>query len=123
VVLEVVTVTPTWDGPVTVRSHVDVFAAWGDYTLTGLNPAAIVRVAAGVKTRGHFVPIAHSPLLNRPRERAPESAVVKVGPQGPIAWQQGEQEALLAHAIARKGAKEAVKDGGSSEQLYKTSSE
>jgi hypothetical protein len=118
VVLEIVTVTPTWDGPITSRSHVNVFATWGDYTLSGLNPEAIVRVAVGVKTGGHFRPVAHSPLLNRSGEPTRAPVIVKVGPKGPVAWTEGEQEALLAHAIARRGSQQRS-EGSSSEQSHK----
>jgi hypothetical protein len=87
-VLQVVSVQPTWDGPKVHRHDIEVHADYGDYTLRNLDPNAITRVAIGIRTTSefhpaaatavtpasapnHFVPIATSPLHRAASASAP----------------------------------------------------
>lgn len=63
IVLRVLTVVPTWDGPRSDERDIDVHADLGDYYVRDLPPEAVVRVAIGYRAGGAFVPLAHSPLF------------------------------------------------------------
>jgi hypothetical protein len=66
IVLRVVVVVPTWDGPQSsVRDH-DVHATLGDFFVRDLPPGCVVRAAIGYRNGSVFVPLAHSPALETP---------------------------------------------------------
>jgi hypothetical protein len=62
-VLRVLSVVPSWDGPRSELRDIEVHADLGDYYLRDLPPEAVVRVAIGYRARDVFVPVAHSPLF------------------------------------------------------------
>jgi hypothetical protein len=65
-VLRIVVVVPTWDGPRSdVRDH-DVYATLGDYFARELPAGCVVRAAIGYRVGEAFVAIAHSPALETP---------------------------------------------------------
>jgi hypothetical protein len=66
VVLRVVAVVPTWDGPQSsVRDH-EAVAPLGDLFVRDLPSGCVARVAIGWKYGDSFLPIAHSPALEAP---------------------------------------------------------
>jgi hypothetical protein len=65
-VLRVLVIRPTWDGPQTERRDFDVSASLGDRLVCDLPAGAVVRAAIGWRDAEGFVPIAHSPSLEAP---------------------------------------------------------
>ncbi|MGH7295590.1 MAG: DUF4912 domain-containing protein [Polyangiaceae bacterium] len=66
VVLRVVVVVPTWDGPRSSTFDCDVGASVGDYFVRDLEAGCVVRAAVGWRAGDAFHPIAHSPSLETP---------------------------------------------------------
>jgi len=62
-VLRLVVVTPSWDGPSRETRDLALDAPEGELVLRGLPERAIVRAAIGREANGRFVAIAHSPAL------------------------------------------------------------
>jgi hypothetical protein len=66
IVLRIIVIVPTWDGPRSdVRDH-DVHAPLGDYFVSDLPAGCVVRAAIGYRAGDAFVAIAHSPPLETP---------------------------------------------------------
>ena len=76
-VLRLVLLLPTWDGPRTqLRDH-EVHASHGDYFVRGLPIGTVVRAAIGWRVGEAFVAIAQSPALETP-PGAPSASVAGV---------------------------------------------
>lgn len=73
IVLRILTVVPTWDGPRSEERDIEVHADLGDYYVRDLPPEAVVRAAIGYRAGGVFVPVAHSPLFTERASRVLES--------------------------------------------------
>lgn len=73
IVLRILTVVPTWDGPRSDERDIEVYADLGDYYVRDLPPEAVVRAAIGYRAGGVFVPVAHSPLFTERASRVFES--------------------------------------------------
>ncbi|NOU27418.1 MAG: DUF4912 domain-containing protein, partial [Polyangiaceae bacterium] len=73
IVLRILTVVPTWDGPRSDERDIEVHADLGDYYVRDLPPEAVVRAAIGYRAGGVFVPVAHSPLFTERASRVLES--------------------------------------------------
>lgn len=66
IVLRVVVIVPTWDGPQTsVRDH-EVHSTLGDFFVRDLPAGCVVRAAIGYRDGTVFVALAHSPALETP---------------------------------------------------------
>lgn len=80
-VVRAVIIVPTWDGPQQETRDVAVPSSAGELTLEGLPARAVVRVAIGVLgPEDDFVPIAHSPAL----ERSPSHGLVRWTTEGAL---------------------------------------
>jgi hypothetical protein len=66
VALRVLVITPSWEGPLSTTTDVDVGVSLGDWFIRDLPPGAIVRVAVGWRRGDAFTPIAHCPALETP---------------------------------------------------------
>lgn len=62
-VMRVLSIVPSWNGPVSHTRDLDLHAPKGDYFVRGLDPTAVVRAAIGWLEDGFFHSIAHSPVL------------------------------------------------------------
>jgi len=58
-------ITPTWDGPSAEARDIACDPRAGKLRLTDLPPDAVVRIAIGRFEDGSFVPLAHSPAIER----------------------------------------------------------
>ena len=100
-VLRLVVVVPTWDGPRSSTLDHDVSPAVGEFFARDLPPGAIVRAAIGWKSGATFEPIAHSPALETPPS-GPSPLVadglVRWTPQGAVPVQPTDRD---ASSIAR----------------------
>jgi hypothetical protein len=66
VALRVLVITPSWEGPLSTTTDLDVGVSLGDWFIRDLPPGAIVRVAVGWRRGDGFTPIAHCPALETP---------------------------------------------------------
>jgi hypothetical protein len=66
VALRVLVITPSWEGPRSATTDIDVGEPIADWFVRSLPPGAIVRVAVGWRQRDVFVPIAHSSAIETP---------------------------------------------------------
>lgn len=71
-VLRAVVIAPSWDGPLREVRDMPLDDTTGEVVLRGLPDRAIVRVAVGNMQDARFVPLAHSPAL----ERGPDGATL-----------------------------------------------
>lgn len=67
-VVRVLVLVPTWDGPRRETRDIPMAPEVGELMLSDLPERAIVRVAIGKGEGADFVPLAHSPALERSRE-------------------------------------------------------
>lgn len=67
-VLRAVVIAPSWDGPVREVRDIALDDPSGELVLRGLPDRAIVRAAVGNMHDARFVPVAHSPALERSGE-------------------------------------------------------
>jgi hypothetical protein len=136
-VLRLIVVEPTWDGPRSSTRDHEVGSSVGDQFVRDLPGGCVVRAAIGWKHGEAFVPIAHSPALETP-PGAPSpllaDVLVRWTPQGaaPLAPDDGDavairralgrarREAAVAHRAALGGG--AVGALGSSQQWAQTMS-
>jgi hypothetical protein len=63
--LRVAVITPTTSGPRKSLRDIAIPAAAGEYTVSGLPPRIVARVAVGLLDAAAFLPIAHSPAIER----------------------------------------------------------
>jgi hypothetical protein len=66
VALRVLVITPSWEGPLSTTTDLDVGVSLGDWFIRNLPSGAIVRVAVGWRRGDGFTPIAHCPALETP---------------------------------------------------------
>ncbi len=102
--LRVLAVVPTWDGPRSSSSDVEVSAPVGDWFVRDLEPGCVVRAAIGWRHGDAFHPIAHSPALETPPS-APSALVadslVRWTPQGMVPLDPADGDApSIARALA-----------------------
>ena len=94
-VLRLLVVSPTWDGPASSVRDVDVRAGRGDSVFQGLPVRAVVRAAIGWLVGEKLVPIAHSPALEALESDADGavSTVVRWTPRGVAAVEAEDRDA------------------------------
>jgi hypothetical protein len=86
-VLRLLVIDPTWEGPASSVRDLDVRLAQGDSLVRGLPPGAVLRALIGWRTGDTLVPIAHSPALEA-LERDARGSVTSIArwtPRGVIA--------------------------------------
>jgi len=66
VALRVLVITPSWEGPRSTTTDIDVGEPIADWFIRSLPAGAIVRVAVGWRQGGVFLPIAHSAAIETP---------------------------------------------------------
>jgi hypothetical protein len=66
--VRILVITPSWDGPTIETRDIACDSAAGSLKIAALPPGAVVRVAIGWFDQGTFVPIAHSPAIERAEE-------------------------------------------------------
>jgi hypothetical protein len=116
IVLRVLVVVPTWDGPrSSVRDH-DVHATLGDYVVHDLPAGCIVRAAIGYRHGDAFVSIAHSPALDTPAggpSPLVADVLVRWTPEGAVRVSSGDRDgASIARALERARRDPAVANAG-----------
>ncbi len=116
-VLRLVVLVPTWDGPRTqIRDH-EVLAQNGDYFARGLPIGSIVRAAIGWRTTASFLSIAQSPALETPPGApSPISAdvLVRWTPKGTARIAPDDPDApTITHALEIARAKLSAAAGAS----------
>jgi hypothetical protein len=126
IVLRVLVIVPTWDGPQTsVRDH-EVHTTLGDFFVRDLPAGCVVRAAIGYRDGTVFVSLAHSPALETP-PNAPSPLVadtlVRWTPAGTLRISGGDDDAQAiqralgrarkAAAQERRAAAAAFSNGGS----------
>jgi hypothetical protein len=102
-VLRLVVLLPTWDGPRTQIQDHEVHAQNGDYFVRGLPIGTIVRAAIGWRAEGAFLAIAQSPALETP-PGAPSPVVADVlvrwTPKGTTRVTADDPDApIITHAL------------------------
>jgi hypothetical protein len=102
-VLRVVIVTPTWDGPLRETRDIDLDDAAGELVLRGLPARAVVRVAVGKRAEDRFAPLAHSPAL----EAGASEGLVKWTLRGPEPVVLDDPRAASIARAARAAARHA----------------
>lgn len=123
-VVRVVAVSATWEGPVSVTRDVEVHASMGDWFVRDLPPGAILRVAVGWRSPSGFAPFAVGLEVAAPPEApAPVAAAilarftpagaVELEPPvdaqvGPYARAVESYREKLAHDVVEHGAEEGV---------------
>ena len=125
-VLRIVAVTPTWDGPRTATQDHPIGASLGDWFVRDLPAGCVVRAAIGWKSGDDFASIAHSPALETP-PGAPSPLVADVlvrwTPAGATRVGPDDPEAASIHRALARVRREAARArqagrgslGGSSE--------
>ncbi len=131
-VLRIVVVAPTWDGPQTRTRDHGIDATLGDFFVRELPPGCVVRAAIGwlwgQATRETFESVAHSPALETPPD-SPSPLVADVlvrwTPAGTARVQPGDPDAGSIERAVGRMRREAARArqaglngglGGSSEQ-------
>jgi hypothetical protein len=104
-VLRIVVVAPTWDGPQTTTRDHGVDASLGDFFVRELPAGCVVRAAIGWRSGEAFESIAHSPALETPPD-SPSPLVADVlvrwTPAGTSRIQPGDPDAgTIERALGR----------------------
>lgn len=74
-VVRLVSVTPTWDGPIVEQRDLRIDALYGDAYVRGIQPGSNVRIGVGWLAHGEFTPFAIGEPVTTPRkERATATA-------------------------------------------------
>lgn len=102
-VLRAVVIAPSWDGPVRETRDIPLDDTTGELVLRGLPDRAVVRVALGTMDDARFVPLAHSPAVER---SADDGALVTWSFRGtrPVAIDHPRAAAILRAAEAARQA-------------------
>ncbi|HRI63578.1 MAG TPA: DUF4912 domain-containing protein [Polyangium sp.] len=105
-VVRLVCVTPTWDGPLVEQRDVPIDALFGDAYVRGLRPGSNVRIGVGWLAHGEFAPFAIGDPVSTPRKEPAFGAASKMArwtPEGASAPVESGQMsvALLASALDR----------------------
>jgi hypothetical protein len=127
-VLRIVVVAPTWDGPQTRTRDHGIDASLGDFFVRELPPGCVVRAAVGWKSGEAFESISHSPALETPAD-SPSPLVADVlvrwTPAGTARVAPGDPDAGSIERAVGRMRREAARArqaglngrlGGSSEQ-------
>ena len=86
-IVRLVAVTPTWDGPIVEQRDVPIDALYGDAYVRNLRPGSNVRIGVGWLEHGDFAPFAIGDPVTTPRKEAAfavASAVARFTPQGTL---------------------------------------
>jgi hypothetical protein len=105
IVLRLVVIVPTWDGPRSSIIDHEAGGVLGDYFARDLPAGCVVRAAIGWKHGDAFLPIAHSPALETP-PGAPSPLVADVlvrwTPTGTLPLQPADRDAVsIERALSR----------------------
>lgn len=103
-VVRVVSVTPSWDGPIVEQRDLPIDALYGDAYVRGLRPGSNVRIGVGWLAHGLFAPFAIGDPVATPRREpafATASTVARWMPQGaPVPVESGQTAvSMLANAL------------------------
>ncbi|HEY8088837.1 MAG TPA: DUF4912 domain-containing protein [Polyangiaceae bacterium] len=114
IMLRVVVVVPTWDGPrSTIRDH-EVSSTLGDFFVRDLPPGCVVRAAVGWKSGDAFHSLAHSPALETP-PGSPSPLVADVlvrwTPQGATRVAAGDPDAASIERALMSARREVARAG------------
>jgi len=109
-VVRLVSVTPTWDGPIVEQRDLRIDALYGDAYVRGIQPGSNVRIGVGWLAHGEFTPFAIGEPATTPRKEratATASTVGRWAPEGASAAVASGQTTvgLLAMALERAVAK------------------
>jgi len=77
-VVRLVSVTPSWDGPITEQRDLPIDALYGDAYVRGLRPGSNVRIGVGWLAFGNFAPFAIGDPVATPRKQVALAAASKV---------------------------------------------
>lgn len=77
-VVRLVSVTPSWDGPVIEQRDLPIDALYGDAYVRGLRPGSNVRIGVGWLAHGSFAPFAIGDAVATPRKEPAFAAASKV---------------------------------------------
>lgn len=104
-ILRVVVIVPTWDGPRSRTQDIPIDASLGDRFVRDLPPGSVVRTAIGWKHGEAFDAIAHSPALETP-PGSPSPLVADVlvrwTPSGAVRVRPGDPDAgAIERALGR----------------------
>jgi hypothetical protein len=110
-VLRLIVVEPTWDGPRSSKRDHEVASSVGDYFVRDLPGGCVVRAAIGWKHGEAFVPIAHSPALETP-PGAPSpllaDVLVRWTPEGPVPVSTEDRDAVAIQRALGRARREAA---------------
>jgi hypothetical protein len=84
-VVRLVSVTPTWDGPIVEQRDLRIDALYGDAYVRGIQPGANVRIGVGWLAHGDFTPFAIGEPVTTPRKErafATASTIARWMPEG-----------------------------------------
>lgn len=103
-IVRLISVTPTWDGPVTELRDVRIDALVGDVYVRGLQPGSHVRISVGWLAHGEYTPFAIGESVTTPRKEptvAKASTTARWMPEGaPVRVTSGQTaEASLVTAL------------------------
>jgi hypothetical protein len=120
-VLRLLVVSPTWDGPVSSVRDLDVSGGHGDFLFSGLPARAVVRAAIGWLVGENMAPIAHSPALEALESDADGAVatVVRWTPRGVTAVDADDRDAPAierAFGAIRARAKASARAPGETER-------
>jgi hypothetical protein len=104
-VLRIIVIVPTWDGPQARTQDVPIDSSLGDWFVRDLPPGCVVRAAIGWKHGDAFDSIGHSPSLETP-PGSPSPLVADVlvrwTPSGAVRVQPGDPDAAaIERALGR----------------------
>jgi hypothetical protein len=104
-VLRIVVIVPTWDGPESRKQDIPIDSSLGDWFVRDLPAGCVVRAAIGWKHGDAFDSIAHSPSLETP-PGSPSPLVADVlvrwTPSGAVRVQPGDPDAAaIERALLR----------------------
>jgi hypothetical protein len=110
-VLRLIVVEPTWDGPRSSTRDYEAAASVGDTFVRDLPGGCVVRAAIGWKCGEAFVPIAHSPALETP-PGAPSpllaDVLVRWTPQGAAPVTPEDRDAVAIQRALGRARREAA---------------
>lgn len=103
-VVRLISVTPSWDGPVVEQRDLPIDALYGDAYVRGLRPGSQVRIGVGWLAHGAFAPFAIGEPVVTPRKEpafGTASRTARWMPQGvPVPVESGQTTvAMLATAL------------------------
>lgn len=105
-VVRLVSVTPTWDGPIVEQRDLRIDALYGDAYVRGIQPGSNVRIGVGWLAHGDFTPFAIGESVTMPRKEramATASTMARWTPEGTSAAVESGQTTvgLLAMALEK----------------------